>query len=94
MNTFSESDGGGLKLSSEPKGPGAKFTLGPDSGLGFDQTKLQVDSNKIIIVNIFLASKRSVDDSWNLKIYFPWNWSLVFALGRLHGVMISKIYTL
>ena len=69
MNTFSESEGGGLKLSSEPKGPGAKFTLGPDSGLGLDQTKLQSDSSKTMIVNIFLASKRSGDDSWNLKIY-------------------------
>ena len=68
MNTFSESEGGGLKLSSEPKGPGAKLTLGPDSGLGLDQTKLQADNSKTMIVNIFLASKRSGDDSCNLRL--------------------------
>ena len=37
IKTFSESVAGGSKLSSEPKGPGAKLKFGPDSGLEYER---------------------------------------------------------
>ena len=37
IKTFSESVAGGSKLSSEPKGPGAKLKFGPDSGLKYER---------------------------------------------------------